>query len=82
MSSITSRIELINEFDSAPETALFNQISIAAVLDCSKHLLERQRWVGAGVPYLKLGGRVRYRKKDVLDYLDKNKSRLSTSQIV
>ncbi|ABQ56120.1 hypothetical protein LPC_2194 [Legionella pneumophila str. Corby] len=64
-----SRIQLINEFESAPESTLFNQNTLAAVLDCSVQLLERNRWAGQGVPYLKIGRTVRYRKSDILNYL-------------
>lgn len=64
-----SRIQLINEFESAPESTLFNQNTLAAVLDCSVQLLERNRWAGQGVPYLKIGRTVRYRKLDILNYL-------------
>ncbi len=49
-----SRLHLLNEFESAPHSALFNQQTIAAVLSCSTQLLERNRWAG-GVPYLKIG---------------------------
>ena len=38
-----SRIELLKEFYDAPEETLFNQEMLAAVLDCSKQLLERNR---------------------------------------
>lgn len=59
-----SRLHLLNEFESA---ALFNQQIIAAVLSCSTQLLERNRWAGGGVPYLKIGRKVLYRKSDVLN---------------
>ncbi|CCD08395.1 helix-turn-helix domain-containing protein [Legionella pneumophila] len=64
-----SRLQLINEFESAPESTLFNQNTLAAVLDCSVQLLERNRWTGQGVPYMKIGRTVRYRKADILNYL-------------
>ncbi|CAM2896210.1 Uncharacterised protein [Legionella pneumophila] len=64
-----SRLQLINQFESAPESTLFNQNTLAAVLDCSVQLLERNRWAGQGVPYLKIGRTVRYRKSDILNYL-------------
>lgn len=67
-----SRLDLLNEFDSAPESALFNQQTIAAVLSCSTQLLERNRWAGTGVPYLKIGRKVLYRKTDVQDFLQNN----------
>lgn len=64
-----SRLQLINEFESAPDSTLFNQNTLAAVLDCSTQLLERNRWAGQGVPYIKIGRTVRYRKLDILNYL-------------
>ncbi|HHF7366145.1 TPA: helix-turn-helix domain-containing protein [Legionella bozemanae] len=63
-----SRLHLLNEFESAPHSTLFNQQTIAAVLSCSTQLLERNRWAG-GVPYLKIGRKVLYRKSDVLHFL-------------
>lgn len=38
-----TRLQLINEFESAPDSTLFNQNTLAAVLDCSVQLLERNR---------------------------------------
>ncbi len=38
-----SRLHLLNEFESAPNSTLFNQNTIAAVLNCSAQLLERNR---------------------------------------
>ncbi|KTD54267.1 hypothetical protein Lsai_3089 [Legionella sainthelensi] len=64
-----SRLQLINEFESAPDSTLFNQNTLAAVLDCSVQLLERNRWAGQGVPYIKIGRTVRYRKSDIIGYL-------------
>lgn len=74
-----SRLQLINEFDSAPDSMLFNQNTLAAILDCSKQLLERNRWAGEGVPYLKIGRKVLYRKADILDFLKQQKVFHSTS---
>ena len=74
-----SRLHLLNEFESAPQSALFNQQTIAAVLSCSTQLLERNRWAGSGVPYLKIGRKVLYRKSDVLDFLQQQKVYYSTS---
>lgn len=61
-----TRADLIRAFDAAPDSALFDQITVAAVYDCSKAKLERDRWAGTGIPYVKLGWQVRYRKADVL----------------
>ena len=61
-----SRIELILEFEAAPESALFDQKTVAAVKGCSTAKLERDRWAGTGIPFLKDGRRVLYLKGDVL----------------
>ena len=77
-----SRLDLLNEFDSAPESALFNQQTVAAVLNCSTQLLERNRWAGTSLPYLKIGRKVLYRKTDVLSFLQQQKVYRSTSDVV
>lgn len=74
-----SRIELLKEFESAPDAALFRQETVCALIDCSASTLERDRWVGGGIPFLKIGGSVRYRKSDILAYLAESKSKTSTS---
>ncbi|WP_019218394.1 helix-turn-helix domain-containing protein [Legionella tunisiensis] len=74
-----NRLQLINEFESAPDSMLFNQNTLAAILDCSTQLLERNRWAGAGVPYIKIGGKVLYRKSDVIAFLQQQKIYQSTS---
>ena len=51
-----NRLQLINEFESAPDSMLFNQNTLAAILDCSTQLLERNRWAGIGVPYPPVSG--------------------------
>ena len=40
--------------------------------------LANARWKGSGPPYLKIGGRVRYRLCDIADWLD-SQTRASTS---
>ncbi|MDF1647054.1 MAG: helix-turn-helix domain-containing protein [Legionellaceae bacterium] len=76
-----SRLQLINEFESAPDATLFNQNTLAAILNCSTQLLERNRWAGQGVPYLKIGRKVLYRKSDVLGFLQQQKIYHSTSDV-
>ncbi|AOW56849.1 helix-turn-helix domain-containing protein [Legionella pneumophila] len=78
MNKKISRLQLLNEFESAPNSALFNQLTLAAVLDCSTQLLERNRWEGKGVPYFKIGRKVLYRKNDVLSFLQQQKIYRST----
>lgn len=74
-----SRIQLLQEFEAAPENALFRQETPCALLDCSNATMERDRWVGGGIPYIKIGRSVRYRKGDILAYLAQSNSKISTS---
>lgn len=40
----------------------------------SRQALRNDRWLGRGIPYIKVGDRgVRYAKKDVQDWLQKNR---------
>jgi hypothetical protein len=45
-----------------------NQEQLAKRWQVSPRTLERHRWLGVGVPYLKLRGRVVYRLEDILAY--------------
>lgn len=48
---------------STPQAAIFLNVSIA--------FLERDRWAGARVPFVKVGSRaVRYRLDDLKNYID------------
>jgi len=59
---------------------ILNTKEAAKVLGVSMAFLERDRWAGARVPYVKVGSRaVRYRMSDLLSYLD-SRMRVSTSQ--
>jgi len=52
----------------------------ARFLGVSKAFLERDRWAGARIPFVKVGRHlVRYRREDLDDYLHRN-TRTSTSQ--
>ena len=76
------RITSLAEFDSASEATLFNQITIAYVRDCSTATLERDRWAGGGIPFIKIGRLVKYRKADVLAWLAQHQPQHSTSETV
>lgn len=63
-----------------PQSPLLNSAQAAEFLTVSKAFLERDRWAGARVPYVKIGSRsVRYRLSDLQDYIDRQ-SRRSTSE--
>lgn len=65
------RLELITEYQLAPDEVLFSQITVAALRNCSIATIERDRWAGTGVPFIKMGGLVRYRKIDIQNWLIK-----------
>lgn len=49
---------------------LLNTNEAARFLGVSKYYLERDRWRGAEIPFVKIGNRiVRYRKGDLEDYI-------------
>lgn len=54
----------------ASRDALFAQPVVEAVLGVSAAWCERGRWVGYGPRFLKLGRLIRYRKGDVLTWLE------------
>ncbi len=61
--------------------SLLNTKEAADYLGVSKAFLERDRWAGARIPFIKVGSRtVRYRLNDLEEYIEKQ-VRLSTSQV-
>lgn len=76
------RLELIHQYEQAPNSALFSQETVAALLDCSLALIERDRWAGTGIPFVKIGRMVRYRKIDINTWLGGHESFQSTSQCI
>ena len=72
------RSDALKEFYDAPDSALFNQETIAAIRGCSKATMERDRFLGNGIPFIKINRAVRYRKKDVLIWLAKCQTLNST----
>lgn len=53
-------------YDAAPDDALLDENVVAAVHGCSVAKLQRDRWAGTGLPFVRCGGRmVRYRKSTV-----------------
>jgi len=61
------------------QTQLLNTTQAASFLGLSKAFLERDRWAGAKVPFIKIGDRaVRYRIEDLQTYIE-SRIRSSTS---
>lgn len=60
---------------------LLNTKEAAQLLGVSKAFLERDRWAGARVPFIKVGSRaVRYRRSDLECYIE-GRLRHSTSKV-
>lgn len=74
-----SRLDLITEYEHAPDSALFAQETVAAILNCSLATIERDRWIGSGIPFIKIGRLVRYRKSDIRLWLEQHVSFSSTT---
>lgn len=63
------------------QSQLLNTQQAAEFLGVSVAFLERDRWAGARVPFIKVGSRaVRYHLKDLESYVDSCR-RLSTSEV-
>lgn len=72
--------ELVAEFWTAPNEALFGQETVAPVLNRSIKTLESDRWRGKGIPFRKCKGRINYKKADVLNWIEAYELVTSTSQ--
>jgi hypothetical protein len=80
MKTQSTRIDLLHEYEQAPESALFSQETVAAIRDCSLATLERDRWAGTGIRFIKMGRLVRYRKSEIRAWLEKHQSMSSTTK--
>lgn len=74
-----SRIELSHEFVELPADALVTSAQLAAFYNFSEAKLERDRWAGSGIPFIKLGRHVRYVKQIALTHVG-SMTRISTTQ--
>lgn len=75
-----SNEELVRHFWLAPEEAYFNQFTIAPVTGRTSKTLECDRWKKCGIPFRKVGGRILYKKSDVINFLESHALVTSTSQ--
>jgi len=54
-------------------TKLLTTKQTANILSVSEAFLERDRWAGARIPFIKVGARaIRYRMQDIERYLNEN----------
>jgi len=62
------------------ENRLLNTAEAAKFLGMSTAFLERDRWLGALIPFVRIGRRsIRYETETLLDYIKKNRKH-STSE--
>lgn len=54
---------------------IWNQRRTAQYLGVSEKWLERDRWAGATIPYVKVGRAVRYRACDVVEYIEQQRNK-------
>lgn len=80
MADLKSRLELLKEFDAAPPSALFAPIYIAALRGCSEANIARDRGSGRGVPFLRIGNRILYRKSDYVAWEQRHKPVRTTAE--
>lgn len=76
-----SRTFILKEFEASPPDTLFPQEVPAAVIGCSLALLEKNRRDGTGIPFIKIGRAVRYRKSDITAWLNQHQAVSFTSQV-
>lgn len=72
--------EHLDRFIRANDEQKFPQEVVALYLDCSPWTLARMRCDQSTIPFYKIGRRVSYKKKDVLQY-EKSKTVLNTAQL-
>lgn len=65
-----STIEITQETVAVPR--LITQEAAASLLGVSPKWLERDRWVGATIPFVKVGRGVRYRASDIATFIEAN----------
>ncbi len=64
---------------SDPPDFLLTQDEYAALRRCSPGTIERERSSGTGCKFIKIGRGVRYRRGDILDFINRH-ARQSTSE--
>ncbi|WP_336951235.1 DNA-binding protein [Acinetobacter sp. AS167] len=71
----------LNDFLNSQEDKNFPQEVVALYLDCSPWTLARMRCEQNSLPFTKIGRRISYKKRDVLQY-EKSRTVTCTAQLV
>jgi predicted DNA-binding transcriptional regulator AlpA len=83
MESVETHLDMssaVSQFWAAPDEALFPQAILVAITNLSNAYFERGRWAGYGPRFIKLGRLVRYKKRDVVAWIEKRPAVSSTSE--
>ncbi|AYO54431.1 helix-turn-helix domain-containing protein [Acinetobacter wuhouensis] len=72
---------VLDGFLNAHEDMNFPQEVVALYLDCSPWTLAKMRCEQNALPFTKIGRRISYKKRDVLEY-EKNKTVTCTAQLM
>lgn len=51
------------------QSVLLTENEVASILKVSRAKLQRDRWAGEGLPFVKFGRAVRYRQEDIVAHL-------------
>ncbi len=62
-------------------TELFNEAKAAAALGVKPATLRRWRWCGGSLPFLKVGGAVRYAAADISAWLETRRRTSTTEEV-
>jgi predicted DNA-binding transcriptional regulator AlpA len=69
LSHLENNLQITKRFWESPADSLWDQKELAVVLGLSEKWFEKYRWIKSGIKYFKLGSRVKYQKKNVLEWL-------------
>ncbi len=64
-----------------PDLNLLDERETASILGCAVSTLQKHRVSGGGIPFVKLGRLVRYRRADVLAYLQGHVRRSTSDEV-
>lgn len=65
--------EIKERIDAALSDVGLTERHVSEKLAVSVHLLRKQRWNNTGIPYIKVGGSIRYMASDVDNYIDQQR---------
>lgn len=51
---------------------LMTTAEVAEFIQASKESLNQDRYLGRGLPYIRIGRKIRYRREEIVKYLDAN----------